>query len=614
MGSQVSTIKAAAGKLGTDSKKKGGKGDKAKIGILAFEVANLMSKSIQLWQSLSDQEILHLRTEVIKAEGVLKLVSDNEAVLLAFACREKLQDLTALARSVARLGKRCQDPALQGFEHVYNDVLKNNIDVSTLEYPLKEMEAKMKKMERYIASTSNLYQELEILADVEQAARRIQDDDNSAHREAQSILEQKIMWQRQEVKYLRDISLWNRTFDKIVALLARTVCTIHRRIAGIFGSPMLGLNHLVPLYSSRDCDQYLSSQFNYSNSSQILFLSPQSAFFEESNDTSTNEIHGDNFSSHVLRLPCRGIEGSDYAAEVCSPSPPKSSITSTASMDCDSHPERHSRLSPVSCFRRTRSSHPHLYPPRDGLCSLQSRSSFSRSGFAQGPHSIAFEKYEASLMDPGFSKGCLSPTNLSQKNVQLNRQESYHVYQSQCIDPVLLDPLCSHQKAPTSTLGGAALALHYANIIIVLEKMVRFPQLIGSDARDDLYRMLPKSVRIALRSRIRFFPRDSTRFDAAIAEHWKEILADILRWLAPLAHNMIRWQSEHNFEQQVVSRTNVLLLQTLHFADRVKAESAITELLVGLNYICGHEKESKSSQLDFVASNNDLEEYLDWQF
>ncbi|KAK0585065.1 hypothetical protein LWI29_022960 [Acer saccharum] len=71
------------------------------------------------------------------------------------------------------------------------------------------------------------------------------------------------------------------------------------------------------------------------------------------------------------------------------------------------------------------------------------------------------------------------------------------------------------------------------------------------------------------------------------SEEWKLALERILEWLAPLARNMIRWQSEHNFEKEsVVSRTNVLLVQTFHFASQAKTEAAITELLVGLNYIC----------------------------
>uniref|UniRef100_A0A7I3Z0U3 Uncharacterized protein n=1 Tax=Physcomitrium patens TaxID=3218 RepID=A0A7I3Z0U3_PHYPA len=67
-----------------------------------------------------------------------------------------------------------------------------------------------------------------------------------------------------------------------------------------------------------------------------------------------------------------------------------------------------------------------------------------------------------------------------------------------------------------------------------------------------------------------------------------------LSGLAPVAHNMIRWFSEHDFEQQLmVSRTKRILLQTLYFAYLAKIEAVITELLARLNYTCGHDQELK---------------------
>ncbi|XP_039051513.1 protein PSK SIMULATOR 3-like [Hibiscus syriacus] len=142
-------------------------------------------------------------------------------------------------------------------------------------------------------------------------------------------------------------------------------------------------------------------------------------------------------------------------------------------------------------------------------------------------------------------------------------------------------------NAPTSTLGGAALSLRYANLIILIEKLVLSPHLISVDARDDLYSMLPTTMRNALRIKLKPYAKTlaSSIYDASLAAEWSLALVRILEWLAPLAHNMIRWQSDHNFEeQQLVSRSNVLLVQTLHFADQAKTEAAITELLVGLNY------------------------------
>lgn len=72
-----------------------------------------------------------------------------------------------------------------------------------------------------------------------------------------------------------------------------------------------------------------------------------------------------------------------------------------------------------------------------------------------------------------------------------------------------------------------------------------------------------------------------------------------MEWLGPLAHNMIRWQSDRSFEQQsmVPKPTSVLLLQTLYFANQAKTEAAITELLVGLNYIWRFEREMNAKAL-----------------
>ncbi|CAK9858902.1 unnamed protein product [Sphagnum jensenii] len=522
MGSQVSTIKAAAGKkFAAESKKKGHKVEKAKIGILAFEVANVMSKSIQLWQSLSDHEILRLRTEVIKAEGVLNLVSDNEAILLSLACMEKLQDLTAVASAVARLGQRCQEPALQGFEHVYNDVLEQSIDVRPFEFSFKEMEGKMKKMERYIASTATLYQQLEILADLEQSVHRMQEQEEVAHGEMLSSLEQKATWQRQEIKYVRDSSLWNHTYDKIVGLLARTVCTIHRRIIGVFGSPMLGLLPAFP-------HQHNGPHINQRRNSFVCYL------------------------PNIQNAPC---------------------APSSVSLDSEN--------TQLQFFER----------PLMAIVQAETTDSFTSALLYATSHSI----------QPGQSQHSVAHRN--GHNVR-----------------VLCDPKSRHQMAPWSTLGGAALALHYANVIIILERMVRYPYPIDRDARDDLYQMLPKSVRGALRSRLRASMRscDNGKSDSGVAMHWKEALDRLLSWLAPLAHNMIKWQSEHNFEQQqVVARTNVLLLQTLYFADLAKTESAITELLVGLNYITGLEQEMKSNSMmtedPYTKQQEETEECLDWQ-
>lgn len=593
MGIQVSTIKTAAGKLAFEPKKKGAKVEKVRIDILAFEVSNVMSKSVLLWQSLTDQEVRRLRAEVIKSEGVLNLVSDNESVLLSLACMEKLQDLTAVALAVSRLGKRCNEAALIGFEHIYNDILKHNIDVRELEFPHKEMEAKVKKMERYICSTSNLYQELEILAEMEQALRRLQEEDDPAQKDNVYALEQKVVWQRQEIKYLKEISLWNRTYDKVVGILARSVCTLYGRIIRVFGFPIVGWPQILSVPRIGEAD------FSGSITSCLSVEEPK---------LSNGSVNGPispippGRASSVVHPPPSDLE--PYLINRLSTSGP--SLSSIRGQSMSASTSNGLMVSPP--HQNTES-----YIPLS-LCFSPGRQFSQQRSMSANYESRVDECIGSSPMGTPYHDDFTGRSRDS--GIVYPNSEPIGPFVSRGANKFLFDPKVRLQNAPPSTLGGSALALHYSNVIIIVEKMVRYPHLISEDARDDLYHMLPKNVRMALRARLRACMRScaSPDCDDAGATDWKEMLERVLGWLAPLAHNMIRWQSEHNFEQQqVVSRTNVLLLQTLYFADQVKAEAAIAELLVGLNYLWRHDRDSKANSLMEYASNRDLDEYLEWQ-
>ncbi|CAI0383911.1 unnamed protein product [Linum tenue] len=280
------------------------------------------------------------------------------------------------------------------------------------------------------------------------------------HEESRKAFEQKVVWQKQDVRHLKDVSIWNQSYDKIVELLVRTVCTIYARICAVFGESML---------------------------------------------------HKENSS-----------------------------------------------------------------------CSISSLSPNSKD-----------ECWEVS--------GQLKRPIVQQKKEANNK-----------VRPHRVDSRKLTIYAPQSTLGGSALALHYANVIIVIEKLLQYPHLVGEEARDDLYHMLPTSLRLSLRKKLKSYVKNLAIYDAPLAHDWKESIDGMLKWLAPLAHNMMRWQSERNFEQhQIVAKSNVLLLQTLYFADRAKTEAAICELLVGLNYICRYEQQ-QNALLD-CASSFDFEDCMEWQ-
>jgi len=159
---------------------------------------------------------------------------------------------------------------------------------------------------------------------------------------------------------------------------------------------------------------------------------------------------------------------------------------------------------------------------------------------------------------------------------------------------LFLDECSAALTPPPGTLGAAALAPRYAGVVISIERMARSPRQVGPEERDELYGMLTASVRAQLRARLRGAVAAA---DPGLAGQWRAALAGILEWLAPMAHATVRWQAERSLERSrntaaalapggnTNTNTNVLLLQTLHMADRGKVEAAVVELLVGLNYV-----------------------------
>lgn len=59
------------------------------IGILAFEVANTIVKGFSLMESLSTNNIKHLKEEVLKLEAVQDLVSKDMDELLRIVAADK---------------------------------------------------------------------------------------------------------------------------------------------------------------------------------------------------------------------------------------------------------------------------------------------------------------------------------------------------------------------------------------------------------------------------------------------------------------------------------------------------------------------------------------------
>ncbi|KAJ4851574.1 hypothetical protein Tsubulata_034345 [Turnera subulata] len=505
---------------------------KAAIEVLAFEIAGLMSKLVHLWQSLSDKQVSKLREEITNSVGIKKLVSEDDDFIVRLICAEMMESVVHVGKSVARLGTKCSDPRLKGFEHVFDDMVKIGADPNGWVFSWKKMDKKVKKMEHFISVNASLYQEMEMLADLEQTVRRMKCNDP----EPDNLLDyqKKLVWKRQEVKNLRDMSLWNKTYDYTIRFLARSLSTIYCRINHVFGiGPMVYPGHSKNL-----------------NSDHIYRSQSVSALLQSSVHPSEN--------SSIPRFS----------------SGPLSNFLPSSRPD-------------------SKSSNTNFYSGPLGSGST------TKSGPIAGKH-----------RNLNFFSGPLGKPSTK----VLNGAKESDIRNLPHSTPSILSSEKKFLNAVPETLGAAALALHYANVIVVIEKLAASPHLIGHDARDDLYNMLPASVRNALRARLKPYTKSlaSSVYDTALAGEWTEAMSSILEWLAPLAHNMIRWQSERSFEQQnFLSRTNVLLVQTLYFANQEKTEATITELLVGLNYIWRYGRELNAKALRECASSRTFDEYLE---
>ncbi|KAL6909341.1 hypothetical protein ACP4OV_001622 [Aristida adscensionis] len=446
---------------------------KSSVGILAFEVASLMSKLLNIWAALGDASVARLRHEIVNLDGVRKVVSDDDDFLLVLACAELVDALRAASDSVAALAARCADPALREFRDAFLEFADTGRDRHRwAAASWKEMDARAQKMEKQVNNTTGLRRAMEELADAEHGLRKLLQCGNGAgggggcHRRSLSASkisvaaeqQQLIFSKKQEVKHLKQTSLWGCTFDAAVASMARAAFTSLARIKLVFGAGQEQRHP--PLYRSL---------------------------------TLSSAVHP--------------------SADAHSPPPPAPAAS-----------------------RKSMSMEEVLFD--------QSLAAAKRRGFLED------------------GAAALAP--------------------------------------PPGTLGAAALAPRYAGVVISIERMARSPRLVGPDERDELYGMLTASVRAQLRARLRGAVPAA---DPGLAGQWRAALAGILEWLAPMAHATMRWQAERSFEQRGTAADaaarggggggggNVLLLQTLHFADRDKVDAAVVELLVGLNYVWRFEKE-----------------------
>ncbi|KAA8534499.1 hypothetical protein F0562_032016 [Nyssa sinensis] len=587
------------------SRKHEGAPEKVLIGVLAFEVAGLMSKLIHLWQSLGEKQVAKLREEIKNSVGIKELVSEDDDYIVGLICAEMVENLGHIARTVARLAKKCTDPGLKSFENVFDALLKIGADPYGWQFTGRKMDKKVKKMERFILVNANLYQEMETLVDLELTLRRMKGNDDY---DSFSLVEyeKKVAWKQQEVKHLKDLSLWKRTYDYTVLLLARSLFTIFSRMEHVFG-----INHEVnvEIKDSRVLDSdYIHRSRSVSALMKSLVYPSENSIARFSSGPLGNLITK---SGPISRTNKASNFYSGPLGNTVTTSGPISGGNKTVNFYSGPLGKSSTKSGPLP---RTNKTGLRFWQNRDRPATLQGKSARSKpnrltpvgplKGCMMGGNSSPARDFY--LSPNGVHTGSLNETKGAdvESHAQGNLYNKISIFSSK------------HRllNAPPETLGAAALALHYANVITVIEKLVASPHLVGHDAREDLYHMLPVSIRTALGEKLKPFTKSSASsfYDSVLAREWSETMSGILEWLAPLAHNMIRWQSERSFEHQnLVSRTNVLLVQTLYFANQEKTEAMITELLVGLNYVWRFYREPNAKALLESGSGRTLNDSLD---
>ncbi|XP_024985416.1 uncharacterized protein LOC112521021 [Cynara cardunculus var. scolymus] len=483
--------------LRTPHKNKGLEPEKPVIGILSFEVSRLMCKVSNLWHCLSERQMSRLKEELRYSLGIRTLISDDHAYLTDLALAEIIDNLRGVAISVARLGKKCVDPIYHNLDHVFNNPFQIGLKWCGWEYRLKKMEKRVKKMKRFAAIMSQLYVELDLLDDRESKLKRMQS--NGVNQGQLQEFHQKVIWHREEVNGLMEMSPWVRTYDYTVRLLVRSLFTIVDRIKIVFG-----ITAKMGSLEAKD----LPHNGCFVRKNSISALTRASVYPSESSSRRSMSNLGYTTSSKP---------------QTCSPP-----------VFCGRNPSIKSQRS--AHFECTTS---RIDSPFTG--------SFRVNGIFQN-----------STVNPIKKATCA----FDFKKLSLNAQEP--------------------------TLGDAALAIRYAKIIIFIETLATSPRFMSPDAREDLYEMLTTSIKQSLRAKLCIYSKreDSLVNNPGVASDQISSFQRILDWLAPLAHNMIKWHSERNFEKQPMgSGGNVLLVQTLFYADQATSEIAITELLMGLHYV-----------------------------
>ncbi|KAK7279736.1 hypothetical protein RJT34_24793 [Clitoria ternatea] len=208
-----------------------------KISILAFEVANTIVKGANLMQSLSKDNIRHLKEVVLPSEGVQNLISRDMDELLRIAAADKREELKIFSGEVVRFGNRCKDPQWHNLDRYFE---KLGSELTPQKQLKEEAEMVMQQLMTFVQYTAELYHELHALDRFDQDYRRkLQEEDNSnatQRGDSLAILRTELKSQKKHVRNLKKKSLWSKILEEVMEKLVDIVHFLYLEIQEAFGS------------------------------------------------------------------------------------------------------------------------------------------------------------------------------------------------------------------------------------------------------------------------------------------------------------------------------------------------------------------------------------------
>ncbi|VFQ81933.1 unnamed protein product [Cuscuta campestris] len=207
-----------------------------RISILAFEVANTISKGATLSQSLSQESIRRLKEEILHLKAVQELVSTDTQELLTIAAADKREEFDVFSREVVRFGNMCKDPQWHHLDRYFSKLDSDPVNNKKL---MEEDEMTLQELATLAEYTSELYHELHALDRFEQDYRRQIDELVSSNlpRKGESLemLHIELKKQRKTVRGLKKKSIWSKVLEEVVEKLVDIVASLHHKFINAFG-------------------------------------------------------------------------------------------------------------------------------------------------------------------------------------------------------------------------------------------------------------------------------------------------------------------------------------------------------------------------------------------